>query len=106
MKGTRGEKHRACSIRLGAVLALAVASAAPAMAQTAASGNAGHIYAGATYGQDHWRPGCGAGVACDDTDRTLAVFGGYQINRIFAAEVGYRNMGEASGGGASTKGHA
>lgn len=65
-----------------------------------------HVYAGASFGQDHWRSGCPSGPNCDDSDRALRVFGGYQINRIFAAEVGFHNLGKVTGSTASVKGNA
>ena len=64
-----------------------------------------HVYVGATFGQAHWRSGCPTPGSCDATDRALLVFGGYQINRIFAAEVGYHNLGKAKGTTASVKGN-
>lgn len=97
-KGTRA----AVAAALGTAV---LTCAAPASAQTPPA--ASHIYAGATFGQSHWRPGCpGGSVSCDDTDRTLGIFAGYQINRTFAAEVGYRNLGEASAPAAAVKAHA
>src|SRR3989442_11675845 len=66
-----------------------------------------HVYAGATFGQAHWRSGClASSPSCDDTDRALRVFGGYQINRILAAEVGFHNLGKATGSTAAGKGNA
>jgi OOP family OmpA-OmpF porin len=57
-----------------------------------------HVYAGVTFGQAHWRQGCLAtSTTCDDTDKALRVFGGYQVNRILAAEIGFHNLGKASG---------
>lgn len=98
-KGTRAAASATCGI------AALLAGAAPAAAQTPAASEQ-HVYAGATFGSSHWRPGCASGVSCDDSGRSLGVFGGYQINRTLAAEVGFRNLGEASGGGASVKAHA
>jgi opacity protein-like surface antigen len=100
MKAWKGT--RAAVTTAFAVAALLGGTSAAWSQTTAASG---HLYAGATYGQSHWRPGCKNSGACDDTDRTLGVFGGYQINRTFAAEVGFRNLGEA-GGDATVKAHA
>ena len=66
-----------------------------------------HFYAGATFGQAHWRSGCLAtSASCDDSDRALQVFGGYQVNRILSAEVGFRNLGKATGSTATVKGYA
>ena len=69
--------------------------------------NPNHFYAGATFGQAHWRSGClAASPSCDDTDRALRVFGGYQVNRILAAEVGFHNLGKATSSNAVIKGNA
>src|SRR2546425_7736978 len=69
--------------------------------------NPNHVYAGATFGQAHWRSGClASSPSCDDTDRALRVFGGYQINHILAAEVGFHNLGKATGSTANIKGNA
>ena len=87
---------------VGAFGALAVLASAPAPAQEAWNA----FYIGATFGSSHWRPGCPNSAVCDDTDRALRVFGGYQINRILAAEVGYHNLGKATGSTASVKGNA
>jgi len=72
--------------------ALAFLGAAPALAQ-----EANPFYIGATFGQAQWRPGCPGASSCDDTDGALRVLAGYMINRIFAAEVGYHNLGKATG---------
>lgn len=100
-----GVRRRA--VTAGAVLVAAVL-AAPASAQNSGGeGIAANLYVGASLGQGHWRAGCPAGVAsCDDTNTALGVFAGYQVNRILAAELGYRNLGKATGGGTSTKAHA
>ncbi len=101
MKASRGT--RAAVAAAFGMAVLACASLASAQTPPAAS----HIYAGATFGQSHWRPGCPSGAAsCDDIDRTLGVFGGFQINRTLAAEVGYRNLGEATAPGVAVKAHA
>ena len=66
-----------------------------------------HVYVGATFGQAHWRSGClGTSPSCDDNDRALRVFGGYQVNRILSAEVGFHNLGKATGSSAAVKGNA
>ena len=85
-----------------AVLALAaVLGAGPAAAQSTAP--AGHVYAGGTVGQARWSPAC---TSCDNLDSALRVFGGYQVNRIFAAEVGYANLGDTRGTGVLVKGNS
>ena len=82
-------------------LALAAAFAPAASAQSAAP--AAHVYAGATVGQVRWSPGCNG---CDNLDTGLRVFGGYQLTRIFAAEIGYANLGEPRGTGVLVKGNS
>ena len=44
-------------------------------------------------------------VACNDTDTTWRVFGGIQLNKNFALELGYADWGkvDASGGGVSVQ---
>jgi len=86
----------------GAALAItAVFAAAPAAAQTTAP--AGHVYAGGTFGQARWSSDCSI---CDNSDTALRVFGGYQVNRIIAAEIGYANLGEQRAPGLLVKGTA
>src|SRR3989442_7286637 len=93
--------RRMKSLLLAAAGSLGLASAA--FAQESPN----HVYAGATFGQAHWRSGClASSPSCDDTDRALRVFGGYQINRILAAEVGFHNLGKATGSTANIKGNA
>lgn len=72
--------------------ALAFLGAAAALAQ-----ERNPFYVGATFGQAQWRPGCPDSSSCDDTDWALRVLAGYTINRIFAAEIGYHNLGKATG---------
>jgi OmpA-OmpF porin, OOP family len=81
---------------------LALLAGAPALAQDATS----PLYLGVTYGQAHWRPGCPDSAACDDTGQALRILGGYEINRNFAIEVGFHNLGNISGAGANIKANA
>jgi OOP family OmpA-OmpF porin len=79
-----------------AVLGLTAAVLAfPAAAQM--TSDAGP-YVGATIGQSKLK--CDGG--CDQTDTAWRILGGYQLNRNFAAELGYSNFGEFS----STKANA
>jgi len=64
---------------------------------------AGHIYVGGAVGQSRWSPPC---TSCDNLDTSLRVFGGYQINRTFAGEIGFTNLGETRGNGVLVKGNA
>jgi OOP family OmpA-OmpF porin len=73
--------------------------AASALAFTPLS-HAQNWYAGAGFGQSKATDACtGAstlGVACDDTDTALRIFGGYQFNPNLAVEVGYSDLGKAT----------
>jgi|SRR5690242_4024603 OmpA-OmpF porin, OOP family len=99
-------------ISASVALVVAASAAARAYAQRAEEEPrtpswANSLYLGLNVGQAQWRPGCPAGVAsCDDTNTSLGVFAGYQINRIFSAEAGYTNLGKVTFGGASIKGDA
>jgi len=62
------------------------------------------FYAGVNLGQSKLKGACNglpAGVSCDDSDTALSIFGGYQFNKHFGAEIAYTDLGkaEASGGG-------
>lgn len=87
---------------VAALGALAALASAQAIAQDAAR----PLYLGVTYGQSHWRPGCPDAAACDDTGQALRVLAGYEINRNFAVEVGFHNLGNISGAGANIKANA
>jgi OOP family OmpA-OmpF porin len=68
-------------------------------------------YIGATIGQSkvkEWCDGLGPGVSCSDTGTAWRVLGGYQVNRNFAAELGYHDLGsvDASDPSASVKAEA
>ena len=71
-------------------------------------------YGGAGVGQSKFKDdlSCAgtAPLSCSDTDTAFKIFGGYQINRNFAAEATYQDFGKVSlsGGGvnASIKSHA
>jgi opacity protein-like surface antigen len=76
--------------------------AGPALAQETVT----HVYVGGMFGQAHWRSPCSGQTTCDDTDRALRVFGGYQINNILSAEIAYNNLGKATGNTATVKGNA
>jgi OOP family OmpA-OmpF porin len=80
-------------IMLGLVCALLTG---PALAQDTG------FYIGGAVGQANMDGACEglpAGVSCDDKDTAWRVFGGYQFNRNFAAELGYANLGEATASG-------
>jgi opacity protein-like surface antigen len=57
-----------------------------------------HLYVGAGGGQAQWRPGCPGTVPdCDDTNVSVHVFAGYQLNRILSGEIAFTNYGKAAG---------
>src|SRR5438552_7070806 len=93
---------KAIKLLLPVATAGAIGLAAPALAQE--STIASHIYLGANAGQAHWRSLCPVAATCDDTNATLGVFAGYQINRIFSVEGGFRNYGESKSPTAAIKG--
>ena len=72
----------------------AVLIAAPAIAQDRG------FYAGLSLGQADAKNFCddlaGTGISCDGKDTAWKIFGGYQFNRHFAAELGYTDLGEAN----------
>lgn len=90
-----------------AALVAALGAAVPAQAQDKESTASNNFYAGLSLGQAHWRSGClSTATTCDDTDRALKVFAGFQLNRILSVEAGFHNLGKATSPAASVKGHA
>jgi len=63
----------------------ATAFSLPAAAQL----NASSVYLGGSLGRSNFK-------APSETDTAWRLFGGYQINRNFAAEIGYHNLGEVN----------
>ena len=61
-------------------------------------------------GDSHWYIGGGIGQAdvkeADDKDTSMKIFGGYQINKNFAAELGYIDFGKVNDAGTEVKGNA
>jgi OmpA-OmpF porin, OOP family len=75
---------------------LAAVAAGPAAAQHTG------LYAGGSFGYSQSKDICDAvvaGVSCDDNDTAWRAFAGYQFNQYFALELGFANLGEASGSG-------
>jgi OOP family OmpA-OmpF porin len=67
----------------------------PAYAQ-----NSGY-YAGVSFGTSAVNA-CGIvppGLSCDDKDSTFKIFGGYQMSRNFAVELGYADLGKVTASG-------
>jgi OmpA-OmpF porin, OOP family len=53
-------------------------------------------YAGISLGQSDLKDACSGVPNCDKKDTAWKIFGGYQINPMFAAELGYSDLGKAS----------
>jgi OOP family OmpA-OmpF porin len=91
-----------------ALIAVLGVSAA-AFALPAAAQGMSAVYIGGGLGQSKFKGACdgvsGTGVSCDDKDTSFKIFGGYQLNRNFAGELGYTDLGKAkaSGPGGSTE---
>lgn len=74
---------------------VALALAGPAAAQDDRG-----IYLGGSYGYAWHKDACkNLVIPCGSTDPAWRVFGGYQFNRTWAAELGYANLGEVEGEG-------
>src|SRR2546430_6600743 len=88
-------------VRLAAMLGAAV-MAAPAVSMAQARGDTGW-YAGITVGQTDVKDVDCGGLSCDKKDTAFRILGGYQINRHFAAELGYHQLckGTVCGSGPS-----
>jgi OOP family OmpA-OmpF porin len=93
--------------KLKAVLASAGLSAALGFSGSAAAqSNLASWYIGGTLGQSDFKDGCQGVGGCDKKDTAWGILGGYQFNRNFAAELGYRDLGKASAPGLETKANA
>jgi OOP family OmpA-OmpF porin len=79
---------------VGAVFAVgAAAMSSAALAQQMRDTG---LYIGGSFGQSTADIDCGGTTSCDDSDTSWKVFGGYQVNRNFALEVGYGALGEVT----------
>ena len=57
-------------------------------------------YVGGSLGRSDMKDACeGVSISCDKTDKAWKIFGGYQINRNFAAELAYTDLGETKAAG-------
>ena len=81
---------------LMAVSALAASSACLAQAPKPADTG---FYIGGSIGETTADCNATASTSCDDKDTAWKVFGGYQLNRNFAVELGYSDLGEVSSSG-------
>src|SRR5436189_5033684 len=88
-------------VLLAAMLGATV-MAAPAVSIAQARGETGW-YLGGNIGQSKLKDGCsglgGSGISCDDKGTAFKILGGYNINRNFAAELGYTDLGKAKASG-------
>ena len=78
-----------------AILGLAAAAfALPAAAQMKMP-DLSSAYIGGSLGQSKMKLDCTGLSSCDDKDTAFRIFGGYQVNRTFSAELGYTDLGKA-----------
>lgn len=88
-------------MKISTAMAILLLSALPA----AALAQETHWYGGMGLGQSKASGACGkltgTGFSCEDSDTAVKVFGGYQMNRNLALELGYTDLGEmkATGNG-------
>jgi OOP family OmpA-OmpF porin len=80
------------------VAATALGASSASFAQVAKPADAG-FYIGGSVGQSTADCNATARTSCDDEDTAWKIFGGYQFNRNFAAELGYSELGEVSSSG-------
>lgn len=84
-------------------------SAAWAQARTAAPANNANdlgFYAGIGVGTAKYDGACSGTTACDDNDTGFKVFGGYNFNNVFGAELGWHDLGSVSSSTAAGSGSA
>lgn len=86
--------------------ALVIAAAAATLISFAAEAQKAPesgFYVGGALGKSSFKDGCRLTGSCEDTDTAIKLFGGYQINRNFAGEFGYVDLGRArsTAGGAT-----
>lgn len=89
------------SMAAAMLLSLAAASV-PAAAQQADSG----LYVGGLLGRSDATDACAFGTPCGGDDTTYGMFAGWQFNRAFAVEVGYKDLGTSLSAGRSIDGSA
>jgi OOP family OmpA-OmpF porin len=71
--------------------AVGIAASAPGFAQQRQDTG---WYIGGSFGQSEADVDCAGTTSCDDTDTSWKIFAGYHINRNFAIEAGYGNLGD------------
>lgn len=84
------------NVLLATVFATAILTASSAaMAQG--------FYWGGSIGQSKAKDGCtGVAISCDDKSAAWKIFGGYQVNRNFGAELGYADLGKTKASGVTS----
>jgi len=79
---------------LCATLFALVAASTPALSQDRG------WYGGARFGQSEFKDSCagltGRAFDCEEKDTAVKLFGGYQFNKNFAAELGYADLGKTT----------
>jgi OmpA-OmpF porin, OOP family len=93
-------------MRRSKALLAAMAASAVTMAVPSVGLAQSPWYVGASLGQSQLKDACNNIPSCDDKDTAFRILGGYQINRNFAAELGYHELGKASASGQSFKANA
>jgi OOP family OmpA-OmpF porin len=109
MNNTKGAVMKSNMVLAAGLVGAALAFSAPAaFAQARGAAADTGWYVGGSFGQSTTDCNVPAGFSCDDKDTAWKIFGGYQINRNFAAEAGYSQLGEvtATGGGVNAKAKA
>ena len=80
------------------VAAAGLAASSASFAQATKPADAG-FYIGGSVGEASGDCNATAQTSCDDKDSAWKIFGGYQLNRNFAVELGYSDLGEVSSSG-------
>jgi OOP family OmpA-OmpF porin len=80
------------------VAAAGLAASSASFAQATKPADAG-FYIGGSVGEASGDCNATAQTSCDDKDTAWKIFGGYQLNRNFAVELGYSDLGEVSSSG-------
>jgi OOP family OmpA-OmpF porin len=106
---TKGAVMKSNKVLAAGLFGAALAVSAPAaFAQARGAAADAGWYVGGSIGQSKTDCSAPPGFSCDDKDTAYKIFGGYQINRNFAAEAGYTDLGKltASGGGVNVEAKA
>lgn len=87
----------------GALMAVAVAAALPALAQDTRLGP----YVGGTVGKPDWSAGSVGGISGDSSGTGLKLYGGWRLHRHFGAELSAVQLGKLNGatGDAKARGY-